>query len=210
MDRNCYRCGSAIEDKAPFCPNCRAPQIRVTAAEESTPVVLTGHTPVTAEATTGYSGSHTGGIQWRVYSRAALPLAALTGFVAAMFFPAVIVAFPLGFRRTLSQYRPFHSGPLTSRQGAHLGAFMALLSFAASLVFYVPTIVLGHDTLVARIREMAAQYPDPQAQQMVLWFTTRPGFVILSAIVLAFVLLILLLVGLLCGALMTGQSEDRA
>jgi len=159
---------------------------------------------------TGYAVRHAEGIQWRVYSSAALPLALLTGFIAAMFFPAVIVAFPLSFRRTLSRYRRFHSGPLPSRQGARLGAFMALLTFGASLIFYVPTIVLGHDTLVGRIRDLAAQYPDPQAQQMVLWFTTPSGFIVLSTLVLVFMLFIMLLVGLLCGALMTGRSENHS
>ena len=157
----------------------------------------------------GYALRHPEGIQWRTYSREALPLAALTGFVAAMFFPAIIVAFPLSFRRTLSKYRHFHFGVLTAREGARLGAFMALLSFAASLLFYVPMFVLGHDVLVGRIRDMAAQYPGPQAQQ-VLWLTTPSGLVVLSTLVLGFMLFITLLVGLLCGALMTGQSEHRS
>jgi hypothetical protein len=74
----------------------------------------------------------------------------------------------------------------------------------------VPTIVLGHDTLVGRIRDLAAQYPDPQAQQMVLWFTTPSGFIVLSALVLVFMLFIMLLLGLFCGALMTGRSEKRS
>lgn len=127
-----------------------------------------------------------------------------------MFFPAVIVAFPFGFRRTLSQYRPFHSGPLTSRQGARLGAFMALLSFAAFLIFFVPLIVFQHDAVVDRIRAVAAQYPDLQSQQAVLWLATPSGFVAFGAFAVGFVLLLMLLFGLLCGALMTGQSEDRA
>ena len=152
---------------------------------------------------------HADGIQWRVYTRIALPLAALTGFITAMFFPAVLLAFPLSFRRTLSQYRRLHSGVLPSRQGARLGAWMALLSFAASLLFIVPRIVLSHDTLVGHIRELAARYSDPQSQQTVLWLTTTPGFVVLSAFVLGFMLFVMMLVGLLCGALMTGESGKR-
>jgi hypothetical protein len=149
------------------------------------------------------------GIEWRIFTRLALPLAALTGFIAVMFLPAVLVAFPLSFGRTLSHYRRFHSGLLTTKQSVRLGAFMALLSFVFCLVFFLPIIVLGHDSMVGRIREMAAQNPDPQAQQMMLWFTTQNGFIVLSGIALAFSFLVLLLVGLLCGALMTGRSESR-
>ena len=159
---------------------------------------------------TGYLVPRAQAIQWGVYSRAALPLAALTGFIAAMFLPAVLVAFPLSFRRTLSQYRPFHAGPLPSRQGARLGALMALLSFAAFLVFFLPLVLLGHDSLAERIRAMAAQNPDPQAQQALLWLTTPSGFVVFSVFAVLFVLFLMLLVGLLCGALMTGQSENRS
>jgi len=157
-----------------------------------------------------YSGIQPQAIQWRVYAKVALPLAALTGFVAAMFVPAVLVAFPLSFRRTLSQYRRFHPGPLPSRQGGRLGAFMALLSFVAFLAFFLPITVLAHDSLVDRFRAMAAQSADPMAQQAMLWATTPSGFVVVSVFAVVFVLVVLLLLGLLCGALMTGRSENRS
>jgi hypothetical protein len=135
VERNCYRCGSPIEEKAPFCPGCGAPQIRVTAPEATNPAISATADSLPDPGQAGYAVPHAGPIQWRAYSRAALPLAVLTGFIAAMFFPAVIIAFPLSFRRTLSQYLQFHPGPMPSRQGARLGAFMALLTFGASLIF---------------------------------------------------------------------------
>src|SRR5580700_5229479 len=33
MDHPCHKCGHSIEDGKPFCPDCGAPQIRVTVAE---------------------------------------------------------------------------------------------------------------------------------------------------------------------------------
>jgi hypothetical protein len=74
----------------------------------------------------------------------------------------------------------------------------------------LPLVLLGHDSLAERIRAMAAQNPDPQAQQALLWLTTPSGFVVFSVFAVLFVLFLMLLVGLLCGALMTGQSENRS
>src|SRR5215472_14163505 len=99
-----------MDERAPFCPNCGAPQIRVTASD-------TGQTRSETDAepfetgTGGYPPStQLGAIQWRIFFRTALPLAVLTGLIAAMFFPAIVVALPLCFRRALSLYRPFHPG----------------------------------------------------------------------------------------------------
>jgi hypothetical protein len=210
VQKICYRCAIQVEEGAAFCPSCGAPQIRVPAPAGDNPALEMEAGPPSEPAGAVYAPAVLDeGIQWGVFSRIALPLAALTGFIAAMFFPAVIVAFPLSFRRTLLQYRHFHPGALPARQGARLGAFMAMLTFAASLIFYVPTIVLGHDALIGRIRDLAARYPDPQAQQ-VLWLTTPSGFIVLSVFMLIFVLFVMLLLGLLCGALMTGQSEKRS
>jgi hypothetical protein len=132
----------------------------------------------------------------------------LTGFLAWIFFPTVLVAFPVSFRRTVRQYRPFHPGQLTSGQGARLGAFMALLSFFAFLILLLPTILLGRDVFLARIREMAGQNPDPQAQQMILWFTTNAGFAVLTCLVFAIFLAIFVVVGLVSGAVMTPPKNQ--
>src|ERR1051326_4391497 len=156
-----------MDERTPFCPNCGAPQIRVTAsdADQARPEMDKRTQP----SASGYLyTTQLGTIQWRIFTRTALPLAALTGFIATTFFPAILVTLPLCFRRALSQYRPFHPGVLSSREGAKLGACMALLSFVFSLAFFLPLIVLGHDSLIGRIRDIASQYPDPQSQQMML------------------------------------------
>jgi len=149
------------------------------------------------------------GIQWRLFLRNALPWAALTGLISSLFFPIVLLAFPLNFRRVLAQYRLFHPGPLGSGAGARLGSAMALLSFVFLVPFFVLTMYLSHDGLITRIRDMASQNSDPQAQQVLLWCTTNAGFIVISGLVLGFFLLLFLFVGLVSGALMTGQPKNR-
>jgi len=86
---------------------------------------------------------------------------------------------------------------------------MALLSFVVFAVFFLPTVVLGRESLIGRIRDMAGQNPDPQAQQMILWFTTHNGFIVLTGVVMMISLLVFTIVGLVSGALMTAQSRNR-
>jgi hypothetical protein len=196
-----------VDEKAVFCPACGAAQIRVT-TPATVPSVEPGQQSRQAIAGRHEVPTTQAGIQWRVFFRVASPLAALTGFIACLFLPAILVVLPLSFRRAVRHYGPFHPGQLTSGQGASLGAFMALLSFFAYLIFMLPTILLSRDVLLGRIREMAGQNPDPQAQQMILWFTTNAGFAVLTCSVLAIFLILFVVVGLISGALMS-PPKDR-
>jgi hypothetical protein len=137
-------------------------------------------------------------------------MSALVGFLGFLFLPAaLLIVFPLGLRRTILRYRPYQAGELRSGQGAVLGAFMALLSYSAFLIFSISTISLKREPLLARLRELAAQNPDPQAQQMMLWFTTNTGFIVIIAVTMLIFLLIFLGVGFISGALMAGRPKSR-
>jgi hypothetical protein len=197
-----------VDDKAVYCPACGAAQIRVATPAPESQFPSPETESLESIVDVPYAPTVQSGIQWSVFFRTASPLAALTGFLAWIFFPTVLVAFPLSFRRTVRQYRPFHPGQLTSGQGARLGAFMALLSFFAFLILLLPTILLGRDVFLARIREMAGQNPDPQAQQMILWFTTNAGFAVLTCLVFAIFLAIFVVVGLVSGAVMTPPKNQ--
>jgi ABC-type antimicrobial peptide transport system permease subunit len=122
---------------------------------------------------------------------------------------ALLLVFPLGLRRTLFRYRPYQAGELRSGQSALLGGFMALLSFIAFLIFSVSTISLKREPLLDRLHELAAQNPDPQVQQMMLWFTTNTGFIVIIALTMLIFLVIFLVVGFITGALMSGPSKKR-
>ena len=145
-----------------------------------------------------------GRIQWGLFFRAASPLAVITGVVAYLFFPiGLLLALPLSLKRIISRYRPFHAGSLRPSQGAILGAFMALLTFIAFLVFALPTLSLNRGAMLDMLREKAAETPDPQAHQLAQWFTTNEGFVFLTACGLVLVLMIFMAAGAVSGAVIT-------
>ncbi len=106
---------------------------------------------------------------------------------------------PLSLRRIIARYRPFHSGPLRASHGAQLGAFTALLSFAAFLVFFLATLSL-HRTA---IQEYAAQRSDPQSQQLAQLAASNEGFAVLMIYLAVFGLAGLLIAGAVSGALIT-------
>src|ERR1700757_2928378 len=58
MEHACYKCAAAVEDGVPFCPQCRAPQIRVARSEATSappplPPEAEAATPPPSPSTTG-------------------------------------------------------------------------------------------------------------------------------------------------------------
>jgi len=140
-------------------------------------------------------------IQWNVLFRLASPLAVVSGVVSALLPPAgLLLVLPLSLKRIIARYKPFHAGVLRMGQGALAGAFTALLSFVAFLVFFLPILSLRRDDIVAWLRDRAAQYPDPQQKQITLWFTTNEGLITYLAFSVVFLLIIFLIVGAVSGA----------
>jgi len=140
-------------------------------------------------------------IQWNVLFRLASPLAVVSGVVSALLPPAgLLLVLPLSLKRIIARYKPLHSGVLRTGQGALAGAFTALLSFVAFLVFFLPLLSLRRDDIVAWLRDRAAQYPDPQQKQIALWFTTNEGLITYLAFSVVFLLVLFLIVGAVSGA----------
>lgn len=94
-----------------------------------------------------------------------------------------------------------------------MGALMGVLSFGFFLACFLVTITLWRtqyrELMIARISEIAAQNPDPQAQQMTQWFTTPHGFMVFTAIGLGTILLIFLIIGMGSGALAIALGRAR-
>ncbi len=94
-----------------------------------------------------------------------------------------------------------------------MGALMGLLSFVFFLAFFLVSIAFQHaqyyDIMTARIHEISAQNPDPQAQQMLQWFATPDGLITFTAIALVTILLICLAVGTGSGAMAIALGKDR-
>lgn len=149
-----------------------------------------------------------GRIQWNLLFRTASPLAIVTGVVSAMLPPVgLLLALPLSLRRIIARYRPFHTGVLRPGQGAWIGAFTALLSFVAFLIFFLPVLSLRRADVLAWLRDRAAQYSDPVQKQMALWFTTNEGLMTYFAMVLASLLAIFLIAGAVSGALLARAKK---
>jgi hypothetical protein len=110
-------------------------------------------------------------------------------------------------KKIIARYRPFHSGVLQAAQGARMGAFMALLGFAAFLVFVLPTVSLRRAAVLDKFRDIAAQSPDLPSQQFAMWLATSEGFTVFVAFTLALVLTFFLIAGAVSGALITRAKK---
>jgi hypothetical protein len=158
--------------------------------------------------------STTAGIDWKYFLRTAIPLAALTDVLTMTLHPlALFVFLPANLVWAISRYRRHRSVVIRSGQGARMGALMGLLSFAFFLAFFLVGLIFQHaqyrDIMIEKIHQISTQNPDPQAQQMLQWFTTPDGLVTFTAFALLMGLLICLAVGSGSGAVATALRKDR-
>jgi hypothetical protein len=128
--------------------------------------------------------------------------------VSFPFFPiGLLLVLPISLKRIITRYRPLHSGTLSAGQGALAGIFMAFLSFLAFMVFFFATLSVNRGPMLNNLHEMAMKNPDPQAQQIMLWYTSNEGFPILIAFVLVIFLVLFLIAGGISGALITRAKK---
>jgi hypothetical protein len=113
----------------------------------------------------------------------------------------------------IARYRRDHPPAIRAGQGARMGAVMGVLSFGFFLACFLATLTLWRtqyrEMMIARINEIAAQNPDPQAQQMMQWFATPHGFIFLTAIGMGTILLAFLVIGMGSGALAVALGKAR-
>jgi hypothetical protein len=217
MQNICYRCGRPIEGQTTFCPACGAPQIRV-----STPAgpVETAETPAAdfqfqeVQLSSSQSLALVTGIAWQDFIRAATPLAALTGILTLVLPPlGLFVLLPVNLIWAISRYLRRRPMALRSGQGARMGAMMGALSFGFFLASFFAGVSLFwgeyRNVMIGRLHEIAAQNPDPQAQQMMQWFASPDGFVAFTALGLGSILLIFLVIGMGSGALAIALGRAR-
>jgi len=218
MQNICYRCGRSIEERTPFCPSCGAPQIRVSTPEQPLEVLEKPQDlpPELAIQPFPPSGglAVTTGIVWRDFIHAAVPLAAVTGILTVPLAPlGLFVLLPANLIWAIARYRRNRPLAIRAGQGARMGAVMGALSFGFFLACFLATITLWRtkyrEMMIASINQIAAQNPDPQAQQMAQWLATPHGFVVLTAISLGTTLLIFLVIGMGSGALAIALGKAR-
>ena len=206
MEQACYKCGTVITEGVAFCPKCNAPQIRVTGPELETaaPSSIEGESlpqPLSPTAATG--------IDWSQ----GLPAAALAGLIAS-----ILMAIPLGasfglgmlaagFLAVVFYRRRVPNASLRPGKGARLGVVSGALGFGMFAVVTSIQMVIFHSgdqlraQLLDALQQSASRTSDPQAQQMLDYFRTPPGLVLMMIVGLIFMFIAFVLFSALGGAL---------
>src|SRR5882724_4335624 len=194
MEYPCHQCGATVEQGTAFCPQCRAPQIRVAVPESA---IFSGTTsdPAVSSMPAYYGSPLATRIEWSQ----ALPATALAGLISAVLMMTPLAGFGLGMviGGTLSVVfyrRRLPVANVTPWMGVRLGMvsgilgggiFVKLLSIGA-VVFHAGDAIRAK--LMEGMQQAAARNPDPQAQQVMEFFKTPQGIVVLLSICLIGVL----------------------
>jgi hypothetical protein len=193
MEQSCQHCGSEIESLIPFCPNCAAPQIHFHGRQSSrNPVVVSGVQPPVVVANsaplppTSYN------------QNAALRSALHAGVVAAILSliplrSAFLFALPIaGFLCVLLYRRRVSGEALSAGSGFKLGSLAGLFAFALFVVLTAAATLVSHaenelrEAMLQAIRQAQSRSPDAQARQMLDYFTTPHGLMVMMILGFAF------------------------
>jgi hypothetical protein len=174
-----------VEQGTAFCPQCRAPQIRVAVPEAAS---LSGTTsdPAVSSLPAYFGSPLTTRIEWSQ----ALPATALAGLIAAVLMMTPLAGFGLGMLiggslSVVFYRRRIPVAQVTPGMGARLGMvsgilgggiFAALLSIGTMLFHAWDSI---RAKLIEVVEQTAARNPDPQAQQAMEFFKSPEGIVLL-------------------------------
>jgi hypothetical protein len=207
VERLCYRCNAPVASGTPFCPQCNAPQIRVTAESEQR-----AHDADATAVAAGTGGdvyvSGPNAIRWSaglartavaaIASVALLQLITVFSRSAALAF----LALPLGGWFAVYLYSRRQPGPVTAGMGARLGAvtgfFVFLICFCVSAVGVLTDRQEIFDMVQKAMKDAAAANPTPQADALIQQISTPNGMMtilFLAAVMFLFVSLVLCAVG---------------
>jgi hypothetical protein len=181
----CHQCGALVEQGTAFCPQCRAPQIRVAVPETLT---FPGIDPSASPLPAYFGASLSPRIEWSQ----ALPATALAGLIAAVLMMTPLAGFGLGMLigGTLSVVfyrRRIPLANVTPGMGARLGMISGILggSIFVTLLSIGTMVLHAWDTirgkLIEIVEQTAARNPDPQTQQALEFFKSPDGIVLLLA-----------------------------
>lgn len=206
VEHLCHGCGSAVEDSAPFCGNCGAPQIRFSAPESESSAVIARSGPAIANAPSSLPsnpsasvsrpssgrlesddayGRRAGSLNRQAELRSALnagAIAAVASLIPLAFFLAAPLAGYFGVR--LLQRR----GGMQEPSGGAGFKFGALVGLFASPIFAVlraaQVVASGEQgelrrAMIEKLQQAAANSPDPQAHQFADYFASPQGMAVL-------------------------------
>jgi hypothetical protein len=180
VEHACYKCGATVEEGAPFCPACRAPQIRVNipSAEERE---FDRDAPATPPFPPGTPGelqppARPVALPSKVRFRDALgpAIAATILMIVALALtvrvPAALIPISTG-AGALSVYfysRRWPARPLTARNGARLGMISGVFSFVIFTLGILYVYFVDRGVTFRQVIEqlLKAQPNNPNAVQM--------------------------------------------
>jgi len=178
MDHPCEKCAHPVEDGVPFCPHCRAPQIRVV-VPEADPDEIGLNEQVGSQAKLGPNS-----IQWSL----ALPVCAaagiLAGFLMAMIGAPVLWALPAGTISVILYLRRDAKTTLTASGGARLGVTTAIFATVAFSLIAVYTGLFR--AMIAKLVEIYSPMRSnpsfqPGVDQFLSWIQGPSGTWVLAA-----------------------------
>jgi hypothetical protein len=216
VDNFCYKCQAPVPEGKVFCPECRAPLIRVALPEPAVAQVTTQYLDTTPEIVHfSPNAKSTKGIDWAH----ALPAVTIAGMISAalMMFPFGISGLGMissGAMAAIVYYRRTQAANVTYGVGVTLGALSGLIGFGIFTVFAaVVTLFAGtqrlHNGLLEAVNQYAAQNNDPQKQQMLEYFRSPAGLVFILIIGFCFLLFMFLAFSIAGGALGTAWVRRR-
>lgn len=201
----------AVADGAPFCSNCRAPQIRFIVPEPAESLPAAG----------AFSGAESPVASSRLVWPKAFYSAFVGGVFSALFMNFLGGLLGLGFIAggviAVYAYRRRVPGAVLSLgSGVQLGAVSGSLGFAVFGVLLTLEISLTHSQarlyqIILESMNQTAQNADPQIQQqiqdMIAQFKTPEGFVVSIILMAVSLLLLFVFFSILGGAI--GSSMTR-
>ncbi len=206
VEHFCQQCGAAVEDGAPFCPKCNAPQIRVNAGGTNDPSFPPGTPgqlqPPAQPVPLGPS---------KLHSSAMLPAALMAGAIMGVLssIPVVSVGCCLwmivGGILAVRFYQNRAPGMVTGGMGARLGALSGLIGWVIYAVVLAAQLAFGRGAglkaeMIRQLQEAAAKNPDPNAQQVAQRLATPEGITMILIVGLFAFLFGFLIFGSIGGA----------
>jgi len=163
VEQTCYKCHALVPQDKVFCPECRAPLIRVTIPEPSFSPATVSDTSIPTEISNVSKPKIVlpGKVDWTY----GLPAATLAGVVSAVFMLASQGAFTLGMFATGALAVVFYrrrspDSTITLWMGTRLGLLSGLIGFAICTSFVaLVTLFSGTGRLHSYLLEMAKASP---------------------------------------------------
>jgi hypothetical protein len=185
VDHSCEKCGAAVEDGRPFCPQCRAPQIHVqmmaTAGEVAEPANEAADASIRGSQSANFDqspGTQSGLFDRRAAMRSALKAGAIGTFIGMIPVLGIVLTGVLSvyfYRRRTGSYPP-------SAIGARLGAASGVVLFALNAIFVIPIIAfhLQQESIEAAtnlLQKLGMDKAIPQFQAVISEQFTPAGLV---------------------------------